>query len=91
MNCYAALAQISPALEEPDGHTRDGPNSSSNLDPKHYHETLARIGTEADDAGYDEVQQSRLPSDQVLTGAGPETLHEPTPGRRAEQASPVAA
>ncbi len=74
------------------GHTRNEPNITSNLDPKHYQRTMVLRGmTEADDAGYGARPQPRLPSDQVLTGADPKILRDLTEVRTADQASPVAA
>ena len=50
-------------------------NSTSNLDPKHYQQTWARVKTEADDAGYAVHQQSKQPSDQVPTEAYAKRSH----------------
>ena len=45
-------------------------NTTSNLNPEHYSETLARVEPEADDARHVKISQPELPSDQMLTEAG---------------------
>ena len=50
-------------------------NSTSNLDPKHYQQTWARVKPEADDAGYAVDQQSKQPSDQIPTEAYAKRSH----------------
>ena len=50
-------------------------NSTSNVDPKHYEQTWARVKPEADDAGYAVDQQSEQPSDQVPTEANAKRSH----------------
>jgi hypothetical protein len=45
-------------------------NTTSNLNPKHYPETLERVAPETDDARSVKISQTELQSDQVLTEAG---------------------
>ncbi len=70
------------------GHTRNVPNSTSNHDPKHYQETLARGVTEADDEGCDPDLQLRPPSDQVLTGADAKRLRNLDRKKNSRQSKP---
>jgi hypothetical protein len=52
---------------------------------------MLRGPNEAGDAGYGAGPQLKLPSDQVLTEADPETLRDMAAVRTADKASPVAA
>jgi len=45
-------------------------NTTSNLNPGHYPEIMARVAARTDDTGYGGKSQLELPSDQVLTEAG---------------------
>jgi len=45
-------------------------NTTSNLNPGHYPEILARVAAETDDADEVKYLQPRPPSDQVFTEAG---------------------
>ena len=65
-------------------------NTSSKLEPKHYPEALARVGTEADDAGYVNNSQKELLSGQVLAEAGAVTCAIRLKKGARDQPSPVA-
>ena len=64
-------------------------NTSSKHEPKHYPETWARIGTEADDAGHVNNSQRKLLSGLVLTEAGTGTCAMLPKQSTRDQPSPV--
>ena len=66
-------------------------NTTSNHDPKHHQETLARVVTEADDANEVKYLQMRRLSGQVLTEASANQHRNLTEATATNQLSPVAA
>jgi hypothetical protein len=66
-------------------------NTTSNHDPKHHQETLARVATEADDANEVKYLQLKRLSGQVLTEARANRHRNVTETTAANQLSPATA